>query len=268
MTSHLSNHKAATAMTLNLHSAIIPVTGAASGIGLAICKCLRAEGATPLLLDFDERKLQAAVDEVYGSSKSGVPSSPKSYLVDVRRSDAINDCFVRIQHDHGGITHAVSNAGRAGAAHILDITDQQWHDILDVNLDGTLYFCRAAARQLVKRNQGGAIVSLASIAGFGAKESRVAYNSSKAAVINMTRALALDLGPLGIRVNAVAPGIIDTSMQQINGARPEVVERTALKRTGTADEMAKVVLFLLSDMASYVTGETIIADGGITSRYC
>lgn len=263
-----TNHKAAISMmTLNLQSAIVPVTGAASGIGLSICKRLRAEGATPLLLDFDKAKLQAAVQEVYGASESDTPSVPKGYLLDVRSSSATNECLARIRHEHGGITHAVSNAGRAGAAHILEITDQQWHDILDVNLDGTLYFCRAAAQHLAKRNQGGAIVNLASIAGFGAKESRVAYNSSKAAVVNMTRALALDLGPLGIRVNAVAPGIIDTPMQQINGARPGVLERTALKRTGTADEIAKVVLFLLSDMASYVTGETIIADGGITSRY-
>ncbi|MPM22038.1 3-oxoacyl-[acyl-carrier-protein] reductase FabG [bioreactor metagenome] len=254
-------------MSLNLQSAVVPVTGAASGIGLAICKRLHAEGATPLLLDFDEPKLQSAVQEVYGASAAGTTHPPKGYLLDVRSSQAVNDCFARIHDEHGGITHAVSNAGRAGAAHILDITDQQWRDVLDVNLDGTVYFCRAAARQLAER-KGGAIVNLASIAGFGAKESRVAYNSSKAAVVNMTRALALDLGPLGIRVNAVAPGIIDTPMQQINGPRPGILERTALKRTGTPDEMAKVVLFLLSDMASYVTGETIIADGGITCRYC
>lgn len=253
-------------LSLNLQSAVVPVTGAASGIGLAICKRLRNEGATPLLLDFDESKLETAVLEVYGSPTSNNESAPKGYLLDVRCSQAVNDCFDRIQKEHGGITHAVSNAGRAGAAHILEITDQQWREILDVNLDGTLYFCRAAAQQLAPRKSG-SIVNLASIAGFAAKESRVAYNSSKAAVVNMTRALALDLGPLGIRVNAVAPGIIDTPMQQINGVRPGVLERTALKRTGTADEMAKVVLFLLSDMASYVTGETIIADGGITSRY-
>lgn len=253
-------------MSLNLQSAVVPVTGAASGIGLAICKRLHAEGATPILLDIDELKLNAAVQEVYGTSSANDTGAPKGYRLDVRDSQAVSDFFARIQADHGGITHAVSNAGRAGAAHILEITDQQWRDVLDVNLDGSLYFCRAAARLLAPK-KAGAIVNLASIAGFGAKESRVAYNSSKAAVVNMTRALALDLGPLGIRVNAVAPGIIDTPMQQINGARPGILERTALKRSGTADEMAKVVLFLLSDMASYVTGETIIADGGITCRY-
>ena len=250
---------------LNLESAVVPVTGAASGIGLAICKRLRDAGATPLLLDYNERSLESALQELFPDAGA---ASRYGYVVDVRRSEAIDACFADIKRDHGPVTHAVANAGIATGAHILDITDEQWHQVMDVNLHGAMYFCRAAARHLAERKRG-AIVTMGSLAGLRAKQSRVAYASSKAAVINMTRALALDLAGFGIRVNSVAPGWIDTPLQQKKPAAEmqAMRERAPLQRLGTADEIAKVVLFLLSDMASYVTGETIVTDGGLTASY-
>ena len=128
----------------NLESAVVPVTGAASGIGLAICKRLHAEGATPLLLDLDGDKLGVALREVYGSGDA----SGRGYVLDVRDARAVDDCLARIRDEHGRVTHAVANAGRSLAANILDITDEQWHGVMDVNLHGVMYFCRAAARQL------------------------------------------------------------------------------------------------------------------------
>jgi len=249
---------------LNVESAIVPVTGAASGIGLAICKRLRKAGALPLLLDVDASKLQAAVHEVYGPTR--METAQYGYLVDVGNSEAVDACLAQIAKDHGLITHAVANAGRALAAHILEMSDAQWHGLMDVNLHGVLYFTRAAARHLTQR-KGGALVLMASIAGLMAKESRVGYASSKAAIINMTRALALDLGTYGIRVNAVAPGIIATPLQTNPSFQQCAAERTALKRIGTADEIANATLFLLSNLSSYVTGHTLVADGGLTANY-
>lgn len=250
---------------LNLESAIVPITGAASGIGLAICKRLRAAGATPLLLDFDKERLESAVREVFPNAAD---PSRYGYVIDVRDSKAVDECFANIKRDHGPVTHAVANAGISAGAHVLDITDEQWHRVIDVNLNGVMYVCRAAARHLVEAKQG-AIVTMGSLAGLRAKKDRIAYTSSKAAVINMTRALALDLGRFGVRVNAVAPGFINTPMQQKTppAELQRKIDKVPLGRIGDPDEIAKVVLFLLSDLASYVTGETVVTDGGVLAQY-
>lgn len=249
----------------NFHTAIVPVTGAASGIGLAISRRLREEGAMPLLLDVDSTRLSEAVRQVYGEDAD---ISRLGYLVDVRSSEAVSNCFDRIYQDHGLINHVVSNAGISAIGHILDVDDEQWQRVIDINLSGAMYTCRAAARQLAKRG-GGAIVNIASIAGFSAKRSRIAYASSKAGVINLTRALAMDMGEHGVRVNAVAPGLIETPIQKMNPKEYAmgVSARTALKRMGTTDEIANAVLFLLSDLASYISGHTLVVDGGLTATY-
>ena len=190
------------------------------------------------------------------------------YPLDVRDSKATDACFADIRRDHGLVNHAVANAGIVIGAHILEVTDEQWHQVMDVNLHGVLYFCRAAARHLAEARRG-SIVMMASLAGLRAKESRITYTASKAAVVNMARTLALDLGPYGVRVNAVAPGFVNTPMQQKKPADvlKASIDKVPLGRICDPDEIAKVVLFLLSDMASYVSGETIVADGGVMAKY-
>jgi 3-oxoacyl-[acyl-carrier protein] reductase len=250
---------------LDLQGAVVPVSGSASGIGLAIAKRLRAAGALPLLLDIDAARLDAARLDVFGGADSPAACT---YVLDLRDSGAVDACFDSIRRDHGPVTHAVANAGIGAATPLLDMTDAQWHAVMDVNLHGTMYFCRAAARQLAGRGRG-AIVTVGSIAGLLVKPDRVAYTASKAAVIHMTRALALDLGPLGVRVNGIAPGVIDTPLMQMNPAsyRQAMSDKAALGRLGTPDDIAGVALFLLSDLASFVTGHTIVADGGLSIRY-
>lgn len=249
----------------NLESAVVPVSGAASGIGLAICKRLRAEGATPILIDVDQQRLQLAFDEVYSNN---VDRSQHMYRLDVGDSAAVDACFADIKAHHGIISHAVASAGILGPASALELTDEAWHRVMDVNLHGMMYFTRAAARQLADAKCRGSIVTISSIGGFAARENRVSYTASKAAVINLTRAFALDLGPLGIRVNSIAPGLIDTPIQSNNRDKFNALgESVPLKRIGVPDDIAKAALFLLSDFADYITGATIVVDGGITARY-
>jgi 3-oxoacyl-[acyl-carrier protein] reductase len=250
--------------TWNLQSAIVPVTGAASGIGLAICERLRAEGATPLLLDIDEGRLRQQAAALFPQAQD---PSHYAYRVDVGDSRAVDACLEEIRRRHGPVTHAVAAAGIGGAASTLAVTDEDWHRVMNVNLHGVMYFCRAAGRQLAQARRG-AIVNIASIAGLSAKQDRASYVTSKAAVVNLTRALALDLGAFGVRANAIAPGIIDTPMQDGNRASLEAARQgIPLKRIGRPEEVAQAVLFLLSEFASYITGETLVVDGGITAKY-
>lgn len=251
----------------NFQSAVVPVTGGASGIGLAISKALRAAGAIPLILDFDRDRLAAAVLEVFPEFDAET-AGRHGYVLDVADAAAVDDCFTRILRDHGPIAHLVANAGIGAAGSILDITDKDWRRVIDVNLDGVMHVCRAGARQLAPQ-QRGSIVAVASIAGLSAKRGRVAYTASKAGVINLTRAMALDLGEHGIRVNAVAPGIVETAMQQMNDEsyNRQRASRTALGRLGRAEEIADAVLFLLSEQSSYITGQVLVVDGGLTANY-
>lgn len=259
---------ARTMITLNLENAIVPVTGGASGIGLAICRQLRSEGARPLPIDLDPSHLKTVLGELY----PGEDSSRYGYVVDVCDSSAVNAAFDQILRDHGPVTHTVANAGIVWRGNILDMPEDTWKRVLDVNVNGALHTCRAAARQMSETGKG-AILVMASIAGVLSKRERAAYATSKAALIQMTRAMALDLASHNIRVNCVAPGLVKTPIQAAQaalvgqGGVQALVERAAIKRLAEPSEIANVALFLLSDLASYMTGETVVVDGGLSIHY-
>jgi len=239
------------------------VTGAAAGIGRAIALHL---------VEADARVYGADLAWAEGSVLPGL--SP--LVLDVTDRDAVRTIVQQIVEEAGGLDVLVNNAGTMRARDsFFDYDADDWRRILDVNASG-LFFCLQAAAGAMAERGGGAIVNVASIAGRNGRTLSPPYAASKAAVINITRSSAATLASSGIRVNAVAPGIIDTDFNRRLGAQfgprdgltpEEYVARRAemvpLGRIGTPDDVARVVCFLASPAAGYVTGQTLNVDGGI-----
>lgn len=230
------------------------VTGAARGIGLATTKQFLAEGRKVAMIDRDGAALMDEAAQLDGV----LP-----VICDVSEPDEVAAMMAECADGLGRIDALVNNAGVADFGPIEDTTFARWHEVMATNLDGVFLCSQAATPHL--RETGGAIVNVASISGLRASTLRVAYGTSKAAVIHLTRQQAAELGEHGIRANCVAPGPVRTKLalavhsQDIIDAYHDAIP---LNRYGSEDEIASVIVFLCSDKASYVTGQTIAADGG------
>lgn len=185
--------------------------------------------------------------------------------VDVADSAQVRDFVTGVERDLGEIAALVTVAGIIRDRPVAMMADEDWQSVIDVNLGGVYNVCRAAIRRMMRR-RGGAIVTVSSVAGITGSPGQTNYSASKAGIIGFTKALSKEVGPYGIRVNAVAPGFIETDM--LNdlpaGLAVSVQQRTALGRLGQAEEIAPVVTFLLSERASYLTGQVVTVDGGLT----
>lgn len=234
------------------------VTGAARGIGRASAEALAEAGHRLVIVDVDA----AAAEE----TAAAIGQGSFAHVCDVSDAAAVAALFDRVEAEAGPLSVLVNNAGVALPGSFLEYSVEDFRRVIDVNLTGTFLATQRAARGMIAHGIAGAIVNMSSINAEVAIPSIPAYCASKGGVRQLTRAAALALAPHGIRVNAVAPGSIDTAMMAGINSNPEALERvmsrTPLKRLGTPREIAEVVAFLASPKASYITGETIVADGG------
>ncbi|MEM1100796.1 MAG: SDR family oxidoreductase [Pseudomonadota bacterium] len=232
------------------------VTGGAQGIGLACAEALAEDGHTVLVADLNAE----------GAAAAGKALGGAGYGVDMGQPDQIAALFDRIEAEHGAVSVLVNNAGLALPQDFLETTLEGWQRVIDVNLSGVFLATQRAARGMVAAGLQGAIVNMSSINAQVAIPSIAAYCASKGGVMQLTKSAALALAPHGIRVNAVGPGSIDTAMlgtvNEDPTAKARILSRTPLGRIGTAREIGDIVAFLASPKASYITGETIYADGG------
>jgi len=234
------------------------VTGAAQGIGYACAEALTADGARVVLADINEAGVQTAAMKLGGDTVG--------MSVDMAKPAEILALFDRIESEIGPVSILVNNAGIAKPANFLETALEDFQAVIDTNLTGVFVATQRAAKTMVAKEIKGAIVNMSSINAQVAIPSIAAYCASKGGIMQLTKAAALALAPHGIRVNAVGPGSIDTAMMAgVNAdadAMKMVMSRTPLQRIGAPREIGDVVAFLASDKASYITGETIYADGG------
>jgi len=232
------------------------VTGGAQGIGRACAEALIEEGAAVHLADINADAVAATAAELKATG----------HVCDMGDPAAIGALFDTIEAQGGVVSALVNNAGIALGADFLDVRLEDFQRVIDLNLTSTFVATKRAAKAMVASGVQGAVVNMSSINAQVAIPSIAAYCASKGGVMQLTKAAALALAPHGIRVNAVGPGSIDTAMLAGVNADPaamaRVLSRTPLGRVGTAREIGDVVAFLLSEKASYVTGETVYVDGG------
>jgi NAD(P)-dependent dehydrogenase (short-subunit alcohol dehydrogenase family) len=250
---------------LSLEGRVALVTGASGGIGRAIAVALATEGADVVGMARNVERLEAtAVDvEALGHKALVTPC-------DVTDGDAVTEAVRSAEEALGPIDILVNNAGGARfMAPLLDVHERGWDKSIALNLKSPYLVARAVARGMVDRGRG-SIVNIASYAGLRGLRSLSFYSASKAGLLMLTKAMAKEWGPFGVRVNAVAPGFVDTDAWDNYRDNPEMTSTMAkedipLGRWATAEEIARPVVFLVSDAASYITGETLVVDGGMTS---
>lgn len=235
------------------------VTGGGHGIGGAIANRLAAEGAAITIIDFQKERAEAKAAEI-----EKVGGRATAQAADVRQREQVEAAIDAAIAKFGSLDVVVNAAGIMDRAPFLDTDDALWRRVIDTNLTGTFLVGQVAARRMRASGKGGSIVNIASGSGILGGQGRAAYGASKAGVMNLTQTMAIELAPHAIRVNSVAPGPVKTRPEQGSALGPSVAGRMPLKRFGTADEIAALAAFLASNEASFITGHTYAADGGLT----
>jgi NAD(P)-dependent dehydrogenase (short-subunit alcohol dehydrogenase family) len=240
------------------------VTGASYGVGAATALALAREGFDIALSATRTENLAGILGEL---GRLGVRTLPLA--LDLRSAPSIEQAMARIVEAFGGLDVLVNNAGANLRKLAVDVTAAEWREVMEVNVTGTFWLTQQVGRHLIESARHGAIVSIASTHGLIGAPERSTYGISKGAIIQMTRMLAIEWAPHGIRVNAIAPGRLDTASPSRAGADPKYMEamlaRIPLHRLATAEEVAGAVAYLAGPRAQSITGQVLVLDGGLTA---
>jgi NAD(P)-dependent dehydrogenase (short-subunit alcohol dehydrogenase family) len=241
------------------------ITGAAVGIGKATAALFAAEGCGVAVLDRDAPAAQACASEINGAGGRAI-----AVVADVTSAESVEEAVAATERELGGLHIVVNNAGVIGRGTVETTDEQEWHRVLDVNLTGVFLMSRAAI-PAIRRAGGGAIVNVSSAAGLAGWYDQAAYDASKGGVVNLSRSMGLDFAAEGIRVNCLVPAHVVTPMSEnfiadagaeAKSARERTLAAIPMGRFSRPEEIASAALFLASDEASYVTGTTLVVDGG------
>lgn len=235
------------------------VTGASSGLGAQFARTLASYGAKVVLAARREDRLATLADEITASGGEAA-----TVVMDVTSAQSVTGAIASSIEAFGGIDILINNAGSGDGTLLLNTTDEAWREIMGVYLDGTFRVARDVAHHM-KGNGGGVIVNTASVLSFEVQKSSGAYAAAKAGVVQMTRAMALELARYKIRVNAIAPGYFTSEMTQsylASDRGKEMIRHLPPGRPGNPEELAGALLLLASDAGGYMTGTTIVVDGG------
>ena len=247
----------------DLKGKVALVTGARRGMGKTHAVALARQGAKVIITDINEQECRPVTEEIKSNGGEAI-----CFKMDVARKAEVDAVFDAVIKKFGRLDILVNNAGIFVPKPALELTEEEWETTIHINLKGQFLCAQRAAKEMAK-NKWGRIINITSIASGGVGvgfEGAVHYTASKGGIIGMTESLAIELAPLGINVNAVAPGAIDTPMikaaQMSEEAMAEIIRRVPLKRIGRPEEVSAMVIFLASDEASYITGATFYVDGG------
>jgi len=253
--------------SLSLEGKVAVVTGGRRGLGKAIALVFAEAGANVTVADVvvEDGQLEAVAKEIQGLGRRSL-----AIQVDTTRKADVDNMVQKTVNEFGGVDILVNAAGISTRVTPMEISEEEWDRVMDIDLKGCLFCAQAAGKRMIEQGRGGNIINISSGAGIKANVKRAGYGSAKVGLIMLTRQLAIELGLQNIRVNAIAPGLIRTEMTRDIWGDPEISKQSTamvpMNRWGEPTDIANAALFLASDVASYVSGITLPVDAGYTAR--